>query len=748
MATRFFSKNMYREGLKRTRAVGLIYTITMLVFSLIVVWSTLSDAYGYRGLSVLRTVEADADAASYFEISFYVALPVLAFIAFAFLNKRSASDFYHSIPVRREALALSLTAAVLTWAIGGILVAAIPSSLVFWLNPNILFDGTEYFAFAALCVGTMIYLAGAILIAKSLTGTIFSNIVVLAMIILAPRAIIDVVFMLIDKYAVLTGGIEQIFPLADYRLNHLYYSLFPVNFITPFSEERPHDFEVSAYMAIVGIAYTAIGTLLFAKRKSELAGTASLNTKMHCVVRTLLAFFFTIPLCQVVMYVILSWVYWPSYSPPSGYGDSFLPALIYAMFAYYTYEIIVSRGFKTIKKASKQLVYLLAANVLLIAVSVGSVVVLNLSPSVQNIDSVEFDRVVFAVNHSTEQDEFFTLYEIKNDSILKNRMENVEFDSDALKSIVVNRMLQTVKNSDDPMYMTSSIDPIVNFKSELTIHLKWGGSIRRSVNFSLSDFLAMTDTIMDEFAGQQLLTLPKYKAIEQDSLTLILKNTPSVLWGNSVIDKSALYDMFGNSSTLNLLYEDYLKDFDALSDINKLIYLSSLVEGKSSNKASVYDYYNYSFDGKYYIRSNLPPEIATVPKLRIFYNSINGKRYCNDMPINTDTPRAYDVYTQITNADKQKVFNNFKKLLYNGQISSYSFFIDKDYFNYYNQGDNISEYDKAVFEEIDEHISKDLSEIDTTKPYHSLYLNYTTQNGNNFYYWFYVQSQHGIILEK
>ena len=54
----------------------------------------------------------------------------LAFAGFSFLNRRADSDFYHSLPVSRRDLYLSVTAAALTWIVGTVLFCVLSVTVV------------------------------------------------------------------------------------------------------------------------------------------------------------------------------------------------------------------------------------------------------------------------------------------------------------------------------------------------------------------------------------------------------------------------------------------------------------------------------------------------------------------------------------------------------------------------------------------------------------------------------------------
>ena len=123
---------LYRESLRQTRVIGIIFTGILTVSSLLLL------IHGYiNSISFIEHMKFETpnyvhspEIISFTEFNpLYITLPfvmapLLALTAFSFLNKRNSSDFYHAITQKRSTLFLSCASASFTWLI----VAAVAST--------------------------------------------------------------------------------------------------------------------------------------------------------------------------------------------------------------------------------------------------------------------------------------------------------------------------------------------------------------------------------------------------------------------------------------------------------------------------------------------------------------------------------------------------------------------------------------------------------------------------------------------
>ncbi len=215
-------------------------------------------------------------------VMIYVGGVVFAMEGFSFLNKRSDSDFYHSLPVSRKRLFWAISLAALTWIAATVLSSVLLTVIVFTLTKTpyvqlFALIAVPYFTIAAMLVFS------ACAIAMSLTGTALTGLGLTVLVfgllrfmqfsvargIVANAQIIgwlDLPWYLTPVTNIATGQIAQ---LVRPMLRQTLY--LPVNMI---------------YSALLVVAELIIARVLFARRPSELAEhgakSAMLQTGFAC----------------------------------------------------------------------------------------------------------------------------------------------------------------------------------------------------------------------------------------------------------------------------------------------------------------------------------------------------------------------------------------------------------------------------------------------------------------------------------
>lgn len=100
-----FSFHMFLQTLKQTRLAGFIMMAVITLISVVPIISSLSYIKEYKQVN-----NVDGISGNYFLVLvFIIVVPVISLIVWSFLNKRSGSDFYHSIPYTRLCIYLSLS---------------------------------------------------------------------------------------------------------------------------------------------------------------------------------------------------------------------------------------------------------------------------------------------------------------------------------------------------------------------------------------------------------------------------------------------------------------------------------------------------------------------------------------------------------------------------------------------------------------------------------------------------------------
>lgn len=212
----------------------------------------------------------------------YVGGIVFAMEGFSFLNKRSDSDFYHSLPVSRKKLFWAISLAALTWIAAIVLSSVLLTVIVFTLTKTPYVQMYALVAVPFYTIGAMLVFA-ACTIAMTLTGTALTGLGLTVLVfglfrfmqfsiargIISNTLIIgwlDLPWYLTPVTNIATGQIAQ---LMRPMLRQVLYS--PVNMI---------------YSALLATAELFIGQVLFSRRPSELAEhgakSATLQTAFAC----------------------------------------------------------------------------------------------------------------------------------------------------------------------------------------------------------------------------------------------------------------------------------------------------------------------------------------------------------------------------------------------------------------------------------------------------------------------------------
>ena len=181
-----FSFHMFLQTLKQTRLAGFIMMAVITLISVVPIISSLSYIKEYKQVN-----NVDGISGNYFLVLvFIIVVPVISLIVWSFLNKRSGSDFYHSIPYTRLCIYLSKTAAILTW-IAGILVVSYVSQAVLLMANRQYFNvdyATMFRMYLSIFICSLLCMA-IINVSISITGNILSNICVTGLIMFLPRFI-------------------------------------------------------------------------------------------------------------------------------------------------------------------------------------------------------------------------------------------------------------------------------------------------------------------------------------------------------------------------------------------------------------------------------------------------------------------------------------------------------------------------------------------------------------------------------
>ena len=262
----------YLESIRKLSRVGLILFALSIVASAVISIQYCTALYHDNVPSITKMFSP--------LIAFiYAGGIVLAMDGFSFLNKRTDSDFYHSLPVSRKKLFWAITLAALTWIAATVLSSVLLTVIIFTITKTPFVQLYALLAVPFFTVATMMVFS-ACAIAMSLTGTAITGLGLTVLVfglvrfvqfavargIVANTQIIswlDLPWYLTPVTNIATGQIAQ---LLRPMLRHTLYD--PINML---------------YSALIVGAELLLARVLFAKRSSELAEHGAKSATMQTV---------------------------------------------------------------------------------------------------------------------------------------------------------------------------------------------------------------------------------------------------------------------------------------------------------------------------------------------------------------------------------------------------------------------------------------------------------------------------------
>lgn len=290
----------------------------------------------------LPSVPSDESLAIYMMLFIYIASFVLTFIAYNWLNRRSASDFYHALPIRRAQIFWSTFLAVVLWIAIDVTGYALTHAFLY------LITGLPFNYFSFFCVYLnmligMVYTVGIVSLACALSGTRFVNLFASFAILLVPRALLMILALFIGMKAAYLPVTRAFFLFnPSYNIFASPYIVL-LNDIAALYGERFASIDFCNPLAMLYslahacfIAY--LGRFAFVRRASESAGMPMKNRFLQATIRIA----FGLPLLLILAFVI-----------SNGYVSFYLIAiLVLFAFAFYClYELISTKSAKRMVKA-------------------------------------------------------------------------------------------------------------------------------------------------------------------------------------------------------------------------------------------------------------------------------------------------------------------------------------------------------------------------------------------------------------
>lgn len=383
MKRRIFDLRLWREGMRQLSLIGIMTFIVMELTAILVPvgyfisWQqsigTYNESYGISALS-------GSVGQPLLVLMPCVVAPLMTLYLFRFLNKRSASDFYHQFPVKRTCLYFSFFAAIAVWMTAITAISALTGQMMFrlLLSARYTLMGIELWIYAFNMLAGGLLVAAVATVAMSVTGSVFNNIVSTLSLLYVPRLILLVFSeLLIDNLWVLPS--DTIFPLLSVHYN-VPAGMLQGLFVGQAGKSLTDPY-AGLYTLFVALLYMLLAAWLFSRRKSEAAEHASLNRWVQALLRITIGFVIALIPCVLLV---------------EGDGDMdslFWVVVVYiiALVVMMCYELITTRRWRNLPRAFGSFGIVLLLSALFIGgEALGRELVLMVEPTAEQITGVQF----------------------------------------------------------------------------------------------------------------------------------------------------------------------------------------------------------------------------------------------------------------------------------------------------------------------------------------------------------------------
>lgn len=608
MKNKLFNLKLYLDGIRQLKLIGIMSTVILSVFAVLIpLGAFISSMYiDEFGMPIFSEVIVSLSEATIINHAIYLLIvPVMCLSLFSFLTKRSSCDFYHAIPLRREGLYLSFYASVMTWVVFMLTLSSLLAVITVAIIPNISIIVSSIFIFYLEILAASVLVSGGFMIAISLTGTTFTNLMVAGMILFFPRIFIAVTAMMISDvlpYINLTSnGL-----LLNYH-NNLLISTFAYLFD---SSSYDSVWVPIVYSFILGIIYVIAGCFLFIKRKSETAGNAAINRGLQLVFRLAIAFI----ICLIPCYFIYSAIMGTEYLNFEGVFWLFVVYVI-ALIAYFLYELITTKKLKNLAKALPGVGILALLNIVFIAgLCIGTIALRNTLP---NADDIKYFNIC-------SEDYYYN-----NNNYFTELSEEIQItDKEAIATVadLLEATADMCADNPNSMYYGSYTTMDVKIKSGLSTRSYTIALTENEYN-TLLDYLEQNSDYRELYTNLPSLdsnytSVTMYKEFSQDAYNKIYESARREIsemsfedaynyinnyYGSSVglLECTTISGVDKYSFTLNIskelpkTYALYITEFSKTADYNQIINIM-----KNFDKNSLINN-NYNIEDLDYFSENI-----------------------------------------------------------------------------------------------------------------------------------------------
>lgn len=420
-----FSIPLFVNNFLQLKLVGILAAIIMAIIPLFTLISEGSSNLNY--FKQTGDITSTAVTISDFPVliaTFVVVTPILMLMAFNYNNKRNSSDFYNSLPYTRINMYLTKLAAVLAWQL--IMFAAVAVAVIV---PMVIYHDYFVYSVSSLIwtfVGIVVcnLICGAsIVLACSVTGNLISNICLSGLIMFLPATLSQLMIFTVNNmfdYASGTVTVPVIGTMRNMLVNVVFGDILGFGtrvYTTGGFTGTLTNRSSMLYTFVLAVIYAAVGLYFFNRRKSEIAGKATVGNKAQFAIRTVIGF---IILDFVVVAVVTS-------LDDMSFVDVILPVgliIIGAFIAMLVYELLTGDKTLLLKKTAISFVAAFVCSIVftgIIAIGAGRMKAYN--PDADKISYVKIESGDYRFNTDYSWDNYYNTrlssFKIKDKEAIK-----------------------------------------------------------------------------------------------------------------------------------------------------------------------------------------------------------------------------------------------------------------------------------------------------------------------------------------
>ncbi len=265
MKRSLFHEGFYKDTLRKIKSGSIFILVFSSIVSVINGFVTLSSYLSSieMGRAVEVSIMSLFDIVTLSGFISTVFVPILTFVAFSYLYKRNESDFFETIPVKRDAMAVSGSLAVMT-----VFLMTLAVSVALYLLVTIpamgkayVIDFATFFLELLALILAAVFGIGVSLVAISVTGVPIFGAIVTVILMVVPRTVTTAFLTALESQnSALVAG--HIIPFFNSNMN-IHYSILFGGFL---AQQTPWNY---VYTAVACVVLMILGITLFKKRGSE-----------------------------------------------------------------------------------------------------------------------------------------------------------------------------------------------------------------------------------------------------------------------------------------------------------------------------------------------------------------------------------------------------------------------------------------------------------------------------------------------